>query len=97
MIALGWAFERWKQTHERTDEQLAQYLGVPISKLAQLAAESVPDGGSGSPLKAPWEGWDAGESDTPDSYQLEQLAMRFGADCKRLFDLVTFNETHQGR
>ena len=96
-IALRPRFERWQQTHEQTNEQLARYLGVTIDMLAKLADESVQDDGSGSGLKGMGERWDQGDSDTPDQYQLDQLAGRYGADRKRLFDLVAFNEMHDDR
>lgn len=94
-IALGPRFELWKNKHNQTPQQLATYLGVTIDILAELAAESVPDDGSPVGPGAFRRSREPGVSDDPDLHQLEQLANRYGATYRRLYDVVAMNQMRE--
>jgi hypothetical protein len=79
-MALKAILERWQENHAQTDEQLAGYLQMPLANLSALKAarlKTIPGKG----------GWRAPGEDFPSAADLEALAVRYGADVERLFDV----------
>jgi hypothetical protein len=80
-LALGRYFEAWQHNHNQTDEELAAYLGVTVSLLADLAAEPIePAGGT------PRDGSDDARPmpEPPLATDLEPIAERHGVNGQRL-------------
>ncbi len=85
-LALEPYFQRWKEIHDRTDDQLAAYLGLAATKLAPLAAERVHP--ELEPRQSNFE--HLGQPGLPilDIFALDLTAERYGADITRLVKVV---------
>jgi hypothetical protein len=84
-LTLGRYFEAWQRNHVRTDEELAEYLGVTVEQLPALASETVEAGGdpagddaeSTRPMPGP-----------PLSTDLDATVERYGLNGQRLRNVI---------
>jgi len=94
-IALKPILERWQESYAQTDEQLAEYLHMPLENLPALRAErlkTIPGKGG---FRAPGGGYPA--TNDPSAVDLEAIAVRHNADPERLFDVFMGQKTLAGK
>jgi hypothetical protein len=94
-IALRPILESWQESYVQTDEQLAEYLHMPLENLSSLKAARLKTVPGTLGWRAPGE--DFYDTNDPNAADLQAIAVRHDADPARLFEVFMGDKVAAGK